>query len=101
MLSNVSLLHAVGSVKSNKSGLKIKLRVSTVDIQIKWLGLSIPNSKVFSSGYILEIQNILVPQKLKRHLKFQSELQFTSVYNNIANQGCPKNLGKHAMTYKL
>ena len=34
---------------SNKSGLKRKLKVSTVDIQIKRLGLKVFHSKVFSS----------------------------------------------------
>ena len=32
---NVFLLHVVGNVTSNKSGLKRKLKVSSVDIQIK------------------------------------------------------------------
>jgi hypothetical protein len=33
-----------------KSGLKMKLKVSTLDIQIKQSGLKVSNSKVFSSG---------------------------------------------------
>ena len=40
---------------SNKSGLKIKLKVSTVDIQIKLSGLRISNSKVFSSDPVLSL----------------------------------------------
>ena len=39
LFSNVSLLHVVGNVISKKSGLKRKLKVSTVDIQIKRSGL--------------------------------------------------------------
>ena len=42
----------VGCVISNESGLEIKLKFSTVDIQIKQSGLRISNSKVFSSGDI-------------------------------------------------
>ena len=40
---------------SNESGLKIKLKVSTVDIQIKLSGLRISNSKVFSSDPVLSL----------------------------------------------
>ena len=40
---------------SNESGLKIKLKVSTVDIQIKLSGLRISNSKVFSSEPVLSL----------------------------------------------
>ena len=58
MSSNVSLLHEVGNDKSNKSGSKRKLKVSTVDIQIKRSGLKISNSKDFSSEFI--VQNMSV-----------------------------------------
>ena len=47
------MVYEVGNVLSNKSGLKIKLKVSTVDIQIR-LGLMVSNSKVFSSELIFE-----------------------------------------------
>ena len=51
------LLHVVENVISNESGLKIKLKVSTVDIQIMRSELRISISKVFSSDWITGYQD--------------------------------------------
>ena len=51
------LLHVVENVISNESGLKIKLKVSTVDIQIMLSELRISISKVFSSDWITGYQD--------------------------------------------
>ena len=67
LLSTLSLLHVVGIVISNNNGLKRKLKVSTVDIQIKRSGLRISNSKVFSSGH--------------RKFEFVAKVRFLCFYN--------------------
>ena len=41
--------------KEKKSGLRRKLKVSTLDIQIKQLGLKVSDLKVFSSGIYLKV----------------------------------------------
>ena len=45
--------------KYNKGGLKIKLKVSTVNIRIKRSGLRVFNSKVFSLASLLNISEFL------------------------------------------
>ena len=43
--------------RKKKSGLRRKLKVSTLDIQIKQSGLKVSNSKVFSSDLLIKYTN--------------------------------------------
>ena len=56
----------MGNVISNKSGLNRKLKVFTVDIQIKRSGSRVSNSKVFGSGFNFEFFKMPFFKDLKK-----------------------------------